>query len=253
MRANSWNGFLLIIFLSRPLQSLAFLSPSFATLATQRQRHRVYQASTSSSSTNNSNSNISSESNVLNATLTLQHYDTLQQNYIAQNPVGKGGGTSALTFVQTQLTPQDRQNLQQALITLCTVAHDERKLDSSKGRIMLGICAENVPEALLGLKTWVTGLELPRGLLHGMDVDGVPINPEELGSVYIKYNTGGAMTFSEMRRSGMGLEALWRPGDAVVETYDGDFRGIYFNVELEDGVFRQYGILPTDLFVEDDW
>ena len=41
------------------------------------------------------------------------------------------------------------------------------------------------------------------------------------------------------------------------ETYDGDFRGIYLNVELGDGVFRQFGVLPTDLFMEeeddDDW
>ena len=36
---------------------------------------------------------------------------------------------------------------------------------------------------------------------------------------------------------------------------NGDFRGIYLNVELADGVFRQYGVLPTDLFMEEeeDW
>jgi len=122
---------------------------------------------------------------------------------------------------------------------------------------MLGICAENVAEGLMGLKTWVDALALPRGLLHGLDVDGRPMeNPESLGSVYLKYNTGGCMTFSEMRRTGMGFDALWRPGDVVLETYDGDFRGIYFNVELDDGVFRQFGVLPTDLFLEedeDDW
>ena len=95
-------------------------------------------------------------------------------------------------------------------------------------------------------------LGLPRGKLHGMDVDGVPIPPEELGSVYVKFSTGGAMTFTEMRRTGIGFDALWRPGDALLEGYDGDFRGVYMNVELRDGEFRQFGVLPTDLFMDLD-
>ncbi len=123
---------------------------------------------------------------------------------------------------------------------------------SSSGRIMLGFCASNSPEALSGLKSWVTHLNLPRGMLHGMDVDGVPIPVEELGAVYVKYSTGGAMTFREIRRSKRGFDALWRPGDALLEMYDGDFRGVYLNVELRDGVFRQFGLLPTDLFMEDE-
>ena len=82
----------------------------------------------------------------------------------------------------------------------------------------------------------------------------MPIPAEDFGSVYVKYSTGGAMTFGEMRKSGRGFDALWRPGDALLETYDGDFRGVYLNVELEDGEFRQFGLLPTDLFmVEEDW
>jgi len=118
---------------------------------------------------------------------------------------------------------------------------------------MLGFCASNAPEALGGLKSWVNSIALPRGMLHGMDVDGVPIPVEELGAVYVKYSTGGAMTFGEMRRSGRGFDALWRPGDALLESYDGDFRGVYLNVELEmDGVFRQFGLLPTDLFMEEE-
>jgi hypothetical protein len=75
--------------------------------------------------------------------------------------------------------------------------------------------------------------------------------------VYIKYNTGGCQTFTELRESGLGLEALWKPGDAFLERYEGDFRGVYLNVELDDGIFRQFGVLPTNLFFlekdEDDW
>lgn len=191
---------------------------------------------------------------IKDSTSILQHYDQLQIDHMNENPVGLGGGTSALQFLQTKLTPEDLEQMRNAVAILVNEAHRQRAKSSEHGRVMLGICAENVDEALIGLKTWVPTLSLPRGMLHGMDVDGIPIPPEDLGSVYVKYNTGGCMTFTQMRETGMGFDALWRPGDAVLETYDGDFRGIYLNVELEDGEFRQFGVLPTDLFLEEeDW
>lgn len=192
---------------------------------------------------------------IATATQILQKYDTSQQQFIASDgSQGMGGGFSAFNHI-CSLDGSTRESLQKAVKTLVNEAHKERELDSSQGRIMLGICASNAPEALAGLKSYVTSLALPRGMLHGMDVDGVPIPIEDLGSVYIKYSTGGAMTFTEIRRSGRGFDALWKPGDALLETYDGDFRGIYLNVELKDGEFRQFGVLPTDLFMEeeDDW
>ena len=82
--------------------------------------------------------------------------------------------------------------------------------------------------------------------MHRMDVDGQPI--EIKGAVYIKYSTGGAMTFKQMRKTGLGLDALWKPGDAIIETYDGDFQGVYVSMDLSDGDFRQFGVLPLDLF-----
>lgn len=113
------------------------------------------------------------------------------------------------------------------------------------GRCMLGICAPTASEGVQTLKSFTTNLELPRGLLHGMDKDGVPIDLE--GGVYIKYNTGGVLTFGDIRKSGMGFDALWKPGDALLEPYDGTYRGVYFQVELSDGEFRQY-LVPLDLF-----
>lgn len=194
---------------------------------------------------------------IASATKVLQSFDASQQQFIASDgDQGMGGGLSAYNHI-CSLDKTARETLQKAVVTLVNQAHRERDEDSSQGRIMLGICASNAPEALAGLKSYVTSLALPRGMLHGMDVDGVPIPIEDLGSVYVKYSTGGATTFSEIRRSGRGFDALWRPGDALLETYDGDFRGIYLNVELGDGVFRQFGVLPTDLFMEeeddDDW
>jgi len=142
--------------------------------------------------------------------------------------------------------------MREAVVAVVQSAAFEREADGTKGRVMMGFCAENALEGLGGLRSWVTALGLPRGMLHGMDVDGVPIAPEELGSVYVKFSTGGAMTFSEMRKSGLGFDALWRPGDALLEPYDGDFRGVYLNFELADGVFSQFGVLPTDLFMEEE-
>jgi len=192
---------------------------------------------------------------VQKATETLEHYDILQQKFMKENPVGRGSGTSALTFLQHHLSYNDRLRMMESITKLVHLANGQRSADQSKGRILLGICAENVDEALLGIKSWVTSLSLPRGLLHGMDVDGVPISPEELGSVYVKYNTGGSMTFKELRERGIGFDSLWKPGDAVIEKYDGDFRGVYVNVELDDGVFRNFGVFPTDLWFEEeeDW
>jgi hypothetical protein len=139
-----------------------------------------------------------------------------------------------------------RLQLPEAIRVLNDKAAEEREKDSTQGRCMLGICASSTEEAVRTLKAWVTTLQLPRGLLHGMDKDGVPIEIE--GGVYIKYNTGGSATFADIRRSGVGFDALWKPGDALVEPYDGTYRGVYFQVELTDGVFRQY-LVPLDTFV----
>lgn len=137
-----------------------------------------------------------------------------------------------------------RPALAPAVKLLADTAAAERNLDSTKGRCMLGICASSAEEGVATLKAWVTALQLPRGLLHGMDEDGVPLDLS--GSVYIKYNSGGVYTFEDIRKSGMGFDALWKPGDAMLEPYDGIYRGVYFQVELQDGEFRQY-LVPLDV------
>ena len=71
-----------------------------------------------------------------------------------------------------------------------------------------------------------------------MDKDGVPLDLN--GGVYIKYNSGGVFTFADIRKSGLGFDSLWKPGDAMLEEYDGDYRGVYFQVQLLDAQFRQY-------------
>ena len=140
-----------------------------------------------------------------------------------------------------------RARLPEAVRVLNEKANEERMVDQNIGRCMLGICASSIGEGIATLKSWVTALELPRGLLHGADKDGVPL--EFSGGVYIKYNSGGVYTFADIRKSRMGFDAMWKPGDAMLEEYDGTVRGIYFQVELSDGEFRQY-LLPLDLMGE---
>jgi Domain of unknown function (DUF1824) len=156
---------------------------------------------------------------------------------------------TANSTVSENLSTNDKNGIRSTLVeavrTLSRKASDERSLDATRGRCMLGICASSAAVGIAALKSWVTNLELPRGLLHGMDEDGVPL--ELNGSVYIKYNSGGVYTFADIRKSQMGFNALWKPGDAMLEAYDGDYRGVYFQVELSDGEFRQY-LLPLDLF-----
>jgi hypothetical protein len=103
-----------------------------------------------------------------------------------------------------------RPRLVAATLVLNEAARLERERQIDLGRCMLGICASSTAEGIATLKAWVTALRLPRGLLHGMDVDGVPI--EMAQGVYIKYNSGGVYTFADIRKSQMGFDALWKPG-----------------------------------------
>jgi hypothetical protein len=145
-------------------------------------------------------------------------------------------------------TKDKRSFIPEAVRLLSTAADVERSQDSTTGRCMLGICASSPEEGIATLKSWVDALQLPRGLLHGMDKDGVPLEID--GGVYIKYNSGGVYSFSAIRKSGLGFDALWKPGDVLLQTYDGDARGVYFQVELADGEFRQY-MVPFDTFTLD--
>jgi Domain of unknown function (DUF1824) len=79
---------------------------------------------------------------------------------------------------------QYREVLPVALKVLNEAARQERTKDSTMGRVMLGICASSLEEGIATLKSWVTGLSLPRGLLHGADKEGVQL--ELKGGVYIK-------------------------------------------------------------------
>jgi hypothetical protein len=172
-------------------------------------------------------------SSVAEASRMLQDWDNLYNPDSANKPEDPEAVKAA------------RSLLPDAVRLLSDAATKEREDDSTKGRCMLGICAPSAQDGLATLKAWVTALGLPRGLLHGMDKDGVPLELE--GAVYIKYNSGGVYTFADIRKSGLGFDALWKPGDALLELYDGTYRGVYFQVELSDGEFRQY-LLPLDVF-----
>jgi len=94
--------------------------------------------------------------------------------------------------------------------------------------LMMGICAPDQHTGVRALKVWTESIGLPKGKLHGMDLNGKPVDVP--GAVYIKYNS--------------------LSGDAVLSGYAGEYRGVLFTPELEDGGFRQYGYLPLDLLVD---
>lgn len=169
---------------------------------------------------------------VADASLLLAEWD---KHY---NPENMGKANDSISSM--------RSSIPIAVHLLADKATEERSIDSTQGRCMLGICASSTEEGINTLKSWVSALDLPRGLLHGADKDGVPLEIE--GGVYIKYNSGGVYSFADIRASGMGFDALWKPGDALLEPYDGTYRGVYFQVELADGEFRQY-LVPLDTFL----
>mmetsp|Transcript_43763 Transcript_43763/g.102989 ORF Transcript_43763/g.102989 Transcript_43763/m.102989 type:complete len:314 (+) Transcript_43763:89-1030(+) len=155
----------------------------------------------------------------------LSDFDKRQQEYAKENGEGFGGGTSAVKFAEEF---EDRKGLQEAV----------EKLTAEAETVMLGICAESAEAGVHALKEWVSALNLPRGKLHGMDEEGVPIDMSNFGAVYIKYMSQGGQVFE--------------PGDANLNGYDGSYRGVYFNPVLADGEFRQYAVLPLDLFHGED-
>lgn len=172
-------------------------------------------------------------------------------------------------------------------------------------RCILGICAETAEEGVQALSSWVTALNLPRGLVFGLDHDGVPITTstdenknntnnkkkQERG-IYLKYNS----SFAKPRRrkpqqshphnpagrtsstQNVVRDILWKtaspptrrrkrtttihttdpeqpqphqrdyqPGDVLASPYSGKYRGVYFQIELQDRTFRQY-LLPANIF-----
>ena len=126
-----------------------------------------------------------------------------------------------------------------------------QQISTSSTRTQLGICSPSAPSAISALKAWAKALDLPKGLLHGLDVNGEPVDVNGWSGAYAKYSSGGAQTFEELRRMGLGFGGLWRPGDAVLEEYDGGYRGVYLSVQTEVG-WGQFGVLPLDLWSDDN-
>jgi len=80
---------------------------------------------------------------------------------------------------------------EQRCTTECTASEDDeartavRLLASASREVRLGVAAAQQQEAVKSLGEWVRALDLTKGLLHGADVDGEPL--EIIGNVFIKY------------------------------------------------------------------
>lgn len=229
---NSLLQFLLISCSYFLQSSNGFIVINGHFLAGLRREQGVVLQAESSTTSDEDSSSTRTITTIEDASKLLSEWDC------AYNPESQEYDSTINTEDLQQLVPS-------AVRFLSDQAAQERNADSTTGRCMLGICASSAEEGIATLKSWVTTLELPRGLLHGMDKDGVPLELD--GGVYIKYNSGGVYSFADIRKSGLGFDALWKPGDALLEPYDGQYRGVYFQVELADGEFRQF-LVPLDIF-----
>jgi len=122
--------------------------------------------------------------------------------------------------------------------------------------VRLGVCASDAMTAIATLGTWVQNLNLPRGLIYGADVDGEQINLDEFGGAYIKYSRSGSLQRrpeADVVRREKGDSGAVRSssrlssGDAVLSPYGGGLRGVHLTVG-SGARFRQYSVLPLDLF-----
>lgn len=99
--------------------------------------------------------------------------------------------------------------------------------------VVLGIMSDSGARGIRVLKSWVTGLILPRGVLRAMDEktgDEVSIETWNDRPVYIKYNSSDS-------------------GNAYMKTYDGGNIGVIFQPKLnQDDSFYQFGDFPLTLF-----
>ena len=119
---------------------------------------------------------------IAQATELLEAYDAwyrLSASEGGEGPPTANGATTANALASRA----DRSPLAAAVRALATAAL------ARDSRLMLGICAADAAEGLATLKRWVGSLGLPRGTLHGMDDDGVPIDMSDFGAVYIKYDS----------------------------------------------------------------
>lgn len=90
-----------------------------------------------------------------------------------------------------------------------------------------GICGPNSAKCIESLKAYTAALALPRGLLKGLDQDGVPI--EISTPCFVKYNSVS--------------------GDAFVSPYTGNYEGTLLTpTVLNCTDFFQFGYLPLTLF-----
>ena len=104
------------------------------------------------------------------ATNVLKSYDEQLNAFIqSDGNQGLGGGISATKYWKEELSKENYVTLRQALVLLSNVALRERSrnTDEGYGRVMLGICASCIEDAIGALKGYVPSLNIPRGLLHG--------------------------------------------------------------------------------------
>ncbi|KAL1496513.1 hypothetical protein AB1Y20_016467 [Prymnesium parvum] len=151
------------------------------------------------------------------ATALLEAYDASHRAFPAPPAPRRGISSSPPAAANDFAARAPRPPLAAAVRTLAAPA----------GRVALGLCAANASVALRCLRQWTSALSLPRAPVRGDVAEG--------GAAYLKYDSRPAAG----------------PAAARLSAYAGGYRGVYFHPELPDGLFRQYAVLPLELFEEE--
>lgn len=163
---------------------------------------------------------------IVNALMILEEFD---DEYLSRMKKGREAGKSPQMIeierareLKAEGIKYERERLRSATKVISSVATETT----------LGIKAETGIRGLETLKSWVGGLSLSRGVLRVVDENNIEVAFDRWNdvSVYIKYNSS-------------------ENGDAYMKPYEGGYDGIIFQPKLDDGVFRQFGDLPLNVFL----
>eukprot|EP00596_Hydrurales_sp_CCMP1899_P000003 CAMPEP_0119038542 /NCGR_PEP_ID=MMETSP1177-20130426/7528_1 /TAXON_ID=2985 /ORGANISM="Ochromonas sp, Strain CCMP1899" /LENGTH=230 /DNA_ID=CAMNT_0007001273 /DNA_START=40 /DNA_END=732 /DNA_ORIENTATION=+ len=160
----------------------------------------------------------------------LKQYDS---QYLAQMKRAKAEGrpVAVLELERVQQLKGEGVRAERAALKSALIV-----VTKEADQITLGIMAETGERAVTTLQSWVSGLDLPRGLLRGVQensTEDVSVESFNAVPVYLKYGPSGI-----------------DKGDAYLKAYGGNNVGVIFQPKLKQQTeeFYQFGDLPLSIF-----
>ena len=169
-------------------------------------------------------------SNNLNCSLSCCYFCSRADLLLLKQSKIEGKPIAVLQFERAQKLKKEGLQIERDMLraAVLTIVKDSES-------ITLGIMAETGERAIQTLRSWVTALELPRGVLRAVEETSakeLEIDALKNLPVYLKY--GPALS-----------------GDAYMKQYAGGNVGVIFQPKLrnqKDDDFFQFGDLPLSIF-----